>query len=86
MISKAKERLIKKVNDDKLVENLFDSFQKISEEYVSQKPIELLQNTGLFIESAMRVAEHLVIGDHTPLEAKFDLNACIEKLENLPRV
>ena len=78
-----KDGLKKKIKDDKLVENLFLSFQKISEEYISQKPIELLQNTGLFLESAMRIAEHLVVGSHTPLEAKFDLDTCVKKLEGL---
>jgi len=78
-----KSELKNKIKDNKLVENLFLSFQKISEEYISQKPIELLQNTGLFIESVMRVTEHLVEGHHTSLEAKFDLDTCIKRLEGL---
>lgn len=76
-----KQGLRKKINDDKLVENLFFSFQKISEEYIAQKPIDLLQNTGLFVESALRVAEHFVLGVHTPLSNKFDVDTCIQKLE-----
>jgi len=51
MLEEIKQDLKKKVNDDKLIENLFFSFQKISEEFVAQKPVDLLQNTGLFVES-----------------------------------
>jgi len=83
MIDKIKKELSNKINDEKLIENLFVSFQKISEEYVSQKPVELLQQTGLFLESVMRVVEHLIEGKHTPLDAKFDLNTCVQKLEAL---
>ena len=81
MLESAKQELKKKVGDDKLVENLFISFQKISEEFVGQKPVDVLQNTGLFVESALRVAEHLVLGMHTALEKKFDVDACLKKLE-----
>lgn len=82
-MEKIKNELKGKVKDDKLVENLFLSFQKISGEYISQKPIELLQNTGWFLESALRVTEHLIEGQHTPIGAKFDLNRCVKKLEGL---
>lgn len=81
MLEAIKQELKKKVNDDKLVENLFFSFKKISEEFVAQKPVDLLQNTGLFVESALRVAEHFVLGTHTPLGDKFDVSVCIQKLE-----
>lgn len=81
MIEDTKLALKSKVNDDKLIDNLFFSFQKISEEFIAQKPVDLLQNTGLFIESALRMAEHLVLGVHTPLNKKFDVDNSIEKLE-----
>ncbi len=81
MLETIKQELKKKIGDDKLVDNLFFSFQKISEEFVAQKPVALLQNTGLFVESALRVAEHFVLGSHTPLGSKFDIDACIQKLE-----
>lgn len=84
MLETIKHELKKKIGDDKLIDNLFFSFQKVSEEYVAQKPIDLLQNTGLFVESALRVAEHLVLGVHTPLGNKFDIDACIQKLEKAP--
>jgi len=73
-----------KVNDDKLVENLFTSYQKISEEYIAQKPVDLLQNTGLFVECVLRVTEHLILGNHTPLKNKLDVDATIKKLEGAP--
>lgn len=76
-----KNELKKRINDDKLVENLFFSFQKISSEYIAQNPVELLQNTGLFVESVLRIAEQIVLGVHTPLESKFNVDSCIEKLE-----
>jgi len=82
-MEKIKKELSNKVNDEKLVENLFVSFQKISEGYISQKPVELLQQTGLFLESVMRVVEHLIDGKHTSLDAKFDLNTCVQRLEGL---
>jgi len=82
MLEEIKQDLKKKVNDDKLIENLFFSFQKISEEFVAQKPVDLLQNTGLFVESVLRVAEHFVLGTHTPLGNKFNVDVCIKKLEN----
>lgn len=82
MLEVIKQELKNKIKDDKLVENLFSSFQKISEEYIAQKPVDLLQNTGLFVESALRIAEHFVLGTHTPLGDKFDVNICIKKLEN----
>jgi len=81
MLDTVKKELKNKIGDDKLVDNLFFSFQKISEEFVAQKPIDLLQNTGLFVESALRVAEHFVLGTHTPLGKKFDIDNCIQKLE-----
>ncbi|GEM_PF-2613281 len=81
MLGHTEQELKKKTNDDKLVENLFYSFQKISEEFIAQKPIDLLQNTGLFVESALRMAEHFVLGSHTPLADKFDIDASIKKLE-----
>lgn len=81
MFDAVKRGLQKKVGDDKLVDNLFLSYQKISEEFVAQKPIDLLQNTGLFIESALRIAEHFVLGTHTPLSKKFAVDTCIQKLE-----
>lgn len=82
MLEALKQILKIKIGDDKLVENLFSSFQKISEEFVAQKPVDLLQNTGLFIESALRTAEHFVLGTHTPLGKKFDVDVCIKKLES----
>lgn len=81
MLETIRQELKKKVGDDKLVDNLFFSFQKISEEFVAQKPVDLLQNTGLFVESALRVAEHFILGSHTPLGKKFDVDTCIQKLE-----
>jgi len=81
MFEMIQNELKEKLNDNPLVNNLFSSFQKISQEYVAQKPVELLQNTGLFIESALRVAEHFVLGVHTPLGSKFDIDTVIEKLE-----
>lgn len=82
-MDKIKIDLAAKVNDEKLVENLFASFQKISEEYIAQKPVDLLQNTGLFLESVMRVTQHLIEGKHTPLGGKFDLDACVKSLESV---
>lgn len=81
MLKAVKQTLKNKIGDDKLVDNLFLSFQKISEEFVAQKPVDLLQNTGLFVESALRVAEYFVLGAHTPLAKKFDVDNCIKKLE-----
>jgi hypothetical protein len=81
MLNAIKNALGQKVGDGKLVENLFFSYEKICEEFVAQKPVDLLQNAGLFVESALRVAEHLVLGNHIPLEKKFDVDASIQKLE-----
>jgi hypothetical protein len=81
MLNAIKSALGQKVGDGKLVENLFFSYKKICEEYVAQKPVDLLQNTGLFVESALRVAEHLVLGNHTPIEKKIDVDTCVSKLE-----
>ena len=81
MLEIIKKELKNKIKDDRLVDNLFFSFQKISEEFVAQKPIDLLQNTGLFVESALRVTEHFVLGTHTSLVKKFDVDTCIKGLE-----
>src|SRR3989338_364018 len=81
MLDSVKNELKNKVKDDGLVDNLFTSFQKISEEFIAKKPIDLLQNTGLFVESTLRVAEHIVLGIHTPLSSKFDVDKSIAKLE-----
>src|SRR3989344_3492698 len=80
MLDTVKKELKNKIGDDKLIDNLFFSFQKISEEFVAQKPVGLLQNTGLFVESVLRVVEHFVLGAHTPLEKKLDVDTCILKL------
>ena len=84
MLEDIKQKLKKKIKDDKLVNDLFFSFQRISEEYIGQKPVDLLQNTGLFVESTLRVAEHLTLGSHTPLSKKLDVDTCIQKLEKAP--
>lgn len=84
MLKIIKQELKNQIGDEKLVDSLFSSFQKISEEYIAQKPVDLLQNTGLFIESVLRVAEHIVLGAHTSLSDKFDVNTCVEKLKNAP--
>lgn len=81
MLETIKKELGNKVNDNKLVENFFFSFQKISEEFVGQKPVDLLQNAGLFVESALRITEHFILGIHTPLEKKFNVDTCINSLE-----
>lgn len=81
MLETIKHELKNKISDDKLVDNLFFSFQKILEEFIAQKPVALLQNTGLFVESVLRIAEHFVLGVHTPLGSKFDVDDCIKKLE-----
>lgn len=81
MLNKLKEELISKFGDEKLIENLFYSFQKISEEYVAQKPVDLLQNVGLFVESTLRVSEHIIFGSHTPLSDKFNVDNTITRLE-----
>jgi hypothetical protein len=81
MLESVKQELKNKISDDNLVENLFFSFQKISEEFVAQKPVDLLQNTGLFVESVLRVAEHFVFGTHTSLADKFNIDTSIKNLE-----
>jgi len=81
MFDDIKLELKQKIKDDGLVNNLFFSFQKISEEYIAQKPVDLLQNTGLFVESVLRITEHFVLGNHTPLSGKFNIDDCIQKLE-----
>jgi len=81
MIEIVEQALKKRVNDDKLVENLFLSFQEITKEFIAQNSVGLLQNTGLFVESALRVAEHIILDTHTPLEQKFDVDSCIKSLE-----
>ena len=81
MLDTIKQQLKNIVLDDSLVDNLFASFQKISEEFIAQKPIDLLQNVGLFVESVLRVSEHIILGTHTPLNRKFDVDLSISKLE-----
>lgn len=70
-----------KVNDDTLVENLIYGYQKITEEFIAQKPVDLLQNTGLFVECVLRVSEHLIFGNHTSLKNKLDISDTVNKLE-----
>ena len=82
MLDIIKREFKNKVDDAKLVNNLFLSFQKISEEFIAQKPVDLLQNTGLFIESVLRVAEHFILGRHTALSDKFNIDDSIKALEN----
>lgn len=81
MLDTIKQELKNKVADDSLIDNLFSSFQKISEEFIAQKPVDLLQNVGLFVESVLRVAEHIVLNTHTRLDSKFDVDTSIAKLE-----
>lgn len=81
MLTYVKQELRKKVGDKKLVDNLFLAFQRISEKYVAQKPVDLFQNVGLFVESALRVAEHIVLAHHTPLSSKFIIDQVVESLE-----
>jgi hypothetical protein len=81
MLDKLKKELALKFGDKKLIENLFYSFQKISEEYIAQKPVDLLQNVGLFVESVLRISEHIIFGSHTPLSDKFNIDNAISKLE-----
>ncbi|MFA6588248.1 MAG: hypothetical protein WCT08_04205 [Patescibacteria group bacterium] len=81
MLEKLKQELSRRLSDEQLIENLFFSYQRISEKFIAQKPVDLLQNTGLFVESALRVAEHFILGAHTSLGKEFDIDNCIQKLE-----
>jgi len=73
-----------RIGDDDLVKNLFYSYGKISDEYVARDPVGLLQNTGLFVESTLRVIEHVVTGSHVPLTGRFDVDDCVAGLELIP--
>ncbi|MCB2230673.1 hypothetical protein KQH82_08150 [bacterium] len=81
--SKAKVALGGIVQDDPLVDNLFESYTQIGTAYISGKPKQAIQNVGLFVESAARVIEHLLTGQHPQLSARFNLDKCIERLEKL---
>ena len=83
ILEKIRRDLTLVVNDKLLVDNLFLSFRKIAEEYISQKPVDLFQNVGLFVESSLRMAEHIILGTHTPLSASLVVDACIKKLEGV---
>ena len=50
MIEIVKKELKKKIGDDKLVDNLFSSFQKISEEFVAQKSVRVRKESGTFFQ------------------------------------
>lgn len=69
------------VGDDPLIDNLFLSYRKISEGFVAQNPVALLQNAGLFVESSLRVIEHLIFTTHTPLKGILNVDAVVTKLE-----
>jgi hypothetical protein len=81
MLDTVKSALKQKINDDKLIDNLFYSYQQICEKFIAQKPVELVQNVGLFVESVLRFTEHQVTGRHTPLEDKLDVDTIIKNLE-----
>lgn len=72
------------VGDDPLIDNLFFSYRKISEAFVAQNPVALLQNAGLFVESSLRVIEHLIFKTHIPLKGKLDVDTIVERLEKAP--
>lgn len=82
MLVSIKQHLSAKVDNGKLIESLFESYLKISNEYICQNPVGLLQNLGLFVESSLRVAEHLILGQHTPLSKEikaYDVQTRLEK-------
>jgi hypothetical protein len=81
MLEKIKQQLKNKIKDEKLIDNLFLSYQEISKEFVTEDPVGLLQNVGLFVESVLRVIENLVFGFYTPLDEKLDIEKCLEKLK-----
>lgn len=70
------------IGDDPLIDNLFSSYRKLSETFVTQNPIALLQNAGLFVEASLRVIEHLIFKNHIPLKGKFNVDVIVAKLEN----
>lgn len=82
MPGQVKAALSARIGDQKLAEELFKSYDEIAKGFVSQNPIHVLQNTGLFVEAVLRVAEQLVTGSHVPLSKKLATDACIERLED----
>lgn len=70
------------MGSEKLIKNLFESYLKISNEYICQNPVGLLQNLGLFVESSLRVAEHLIFQQHIPLNGNLNINDLVTRLQN----
>jgi len=81
MFETIKEVLVKKVNDKKLVDNFLYSYSEISKEFMSRDPVKLFQNIGLFVESSLRIIEHIIFKKHTPLNSNLVIGNLIKKLE-----
>ncbi len=67
--------------DTKLAKDLVESYNGICAGYFSQNSVALLQNLGVFVEGIFRVAEHMILGTHTPLTKNINIDDTTKKLE-----
>lgn len=81
MFEKVKKQLISQIGEQKLIEELFSSFETINKKFLAKNPVGVLQNTGLFVEASLRVIQKLILNSITPLNRTLRIDEVIEDLE-----
>jgi len=81
MLSSIQNQLLSITGDAKLSKDLAESYDGISAGYFSQNSVALLQHLGVFVEGIFRVSEKMILGVHTPLSKKINIDDVAKKLE-----
>lgn len=81
MIEQLTNELIKKTGDKKLAETFIQSYEKITLSFLSRDSKRILQNSGLFVESTLRISERLIFGKYTPINKTLKVDKIISELE-----
>ena len=81
MLDIIQNQLVSITGDNKLAKDLTESYNALSAGYFSQNSVSILQHLGVFIEGIFRVAEHMILGTHTPLSKKIKIDDIVLKLE-----
>lgn len=81
MLASIQNQLLSITGDAKLSKDLAESYDGICAGYFSQNSVALLQHLGVFVEGIFRVAEKMILGTHTPLSKKINIDDVARKLE-----
>lgn len=83
MLKDTKKQLINKIGEQKIIEELFSSYETINKKFLVKNSIEVLQNIGLFIEASLRIIQKLILNKVTPLNRTLKIDDLVKELERV---